>query len=145
MITWYLHTLYFIFIAVSIFLTHVTCTSSTNKMNCVLIELLEPWDINCVNSIQMAHVCTCINTLGEHGEWQQWTCNMCNVWIDISPDCLQPGKMQDIHVHYTKKVKDTCILKFSRCFVLFHGFGFIILLFKSRYWQISLTFLCSVW
>ncbi len=40
-----------------------------------------------------------------------------------------------------KEVKDN--LKNSRCFVLFHELGFT-LVFKSRYWKISLTFLCSV-
>ncbi len=51
-------------------------------------------------------------------------------------------KCRDHYIHYTKKVKD--ILKFSRYFVPFRELV-LILLFKSRYWQISLTFLCSVY
>ena len=41
-----------------------------------------------------------------------------------------------------KNVKD--ILKFSRCFMQFRELA-LILAFKSRYCQISLTFLCSVY
>ncbi len=41
-----------------------------------------------------------------------------------------------------KKVKD--ILNFSTCFVQFSDLA-LILVFKSRYWQISLTFLCVVY
>ncbi len=46
-----------------------------------------------------------------------------------------------VDLHYTKKVKD--ISKCSRYFVQFHELA-LILVFKSRYWQISLIF-CVVY
>ncbi len=49
------------------------------------------------------------------------------------------SRKHNITLH--NKVKD--ILTFSKCFVQFWELA-VILVFKSRYWQISLTFLCSV-
>ncbi len=55
---------------------------------------------------------------------------------------LQMLQKRDSEGTYTtQKVKD--ILKVSRCFVRFRELA-LILVFNSRYWQISLTFLCSV-
>ena len=51
--------------------------------------------------------------------------------------CAPRCKVSTLH----KKVKD--ILKFSTYFVQFHELA-LILVFKSRYRQTSLTFLCSV-
>ncbi len=61
-----------------------------------------------------------------------------------TPVCYTFSKVRHLclHVHYTKKVKD--ILKLSRCFVQFRELA-LILVFKSRYLQISLTFLCTVY